>query len=146
MAGPTDKGSSDLEADAGRNARNRARPASVDGIALRLRLDFGGGRRIGPGKIDLIEAVGRTGSIAAAGREMGMSYRRAWLLVSAVNEMFDEPVVSSHAGGKEGGGAELTPFGRSVVASYRKLETEARVIAKRELTDAMGHLVEPAGS
>lgn len=146
MAGPAEKDSPDHEPEKGRSARSRARPAGAEGLALRLRLDFGGGRRIGPGKVDLIEAVGRTGSIAAAGREMGMSYRRAWLLVSAVNEMFDEPVVSSHAGGKEGGGAELTPFGRSVVASYRKLEAEALMIARRELADAMGHLVEPAES
>jgi molybdate transport system regulatory protein len=146
MAGPEDKDSPDRDPEDGHTARNRARPALADGLALRLRLDFGGRRRIGPGKIDLIEAVGRTGSIAAAGREMGMSYRRAWLLVSAVNEMFDEPVVASHTGGKEGGGAELTAFGRSLVADYRRLESEARTAAKRELADVMRHLVEPAGS
>lgn len=108
---------------------------------VRLRLDFGDNRRIGPGKIDLIEAVGRTGSIAAAGRSMGMSYRRAWLLVSAVNQMFDKPVVASHAGGREGGGAELTEFGRRLVEAYRRIEARTREYAARELEDAITKLV-----
>lgn len=108
---------------------------------VRLRLDFGEGRRIGPGKIDLIDAVNRTGSIAAAGRSMGMSYRRAWLLVSAVNQMFDEPVVASHAGGREGGGAEVTDFGRRLVEAYRRVEQRTRDRAARELEEAIGKLV-----
>lgn len=108
---------------------------------VRLRLDFGEGRRIGPGKIDLIDAVGRTGSIAAAGRSMGMSYRRAWLLVSAVNQMFDEPVVASHAGGREGGGAKLTDFGRRLVEAYRRVELRTRDSAARELEEAIAKLV-----
>lgn len=110
-------------------------------MRLRLRIDLGQGRRIGPGKIDLIEAVGRTGSIAAAGRELGMSYRRAWLLVSAVNAMFDEPVVLSHAGGREGGGAELTPFGAGLVAAYRRLEARTREAAGEELAEALARIV-----
>lgn len=112
---------------------------------VRLRLDFGEGRRIGPGKIDLIDAVGRTGSIAAAGRSMGMSYRRAWLLVSAVNQMFDEPVVASHAGGREGGGAELTDFGRRLVEAYRRVEAKTRDNAARELAKAIDQLAASGG-
>lgn len=107
---------------------------------VRLRLDFGEGRRIGPGKMDLLDAVGQTGSIAAAGRSLGMSYRRAWLLVSAVNQMFDEPVVASHAGGREGGGAELTDFGRRLVEAYRQVEARTRDNAARELAEAIGKL------
>ena len=110
-------------------------------MRLRLRLDLGQGRRIGPGKIDLLEAVGRTGSIAAAGRELGMSYRRAWLLVSAVNAMFEEPAVLSHAGGREGGGAELTPFGARLVAAYRRLEARTREAAAAELAEALARTV-----
>ena len=112
---------------------------------VRVRLDFGEGRRIGPGKIDLIDAVGRTGSIAAAGRSMGMSYRRAWLLVSAVNQMFDEPVVASHAGGREGGGAVLTDFGRRLVEAYRRVEAGTRDAATKELAEAAGKLVSGDG-
>ena len=110
---------------------------------IRLRLDFGARGRIGPGKIDLIEAVGRTGSISAAGRAMGMSYRRAWLLVGAINEMFVEPVVISHAGGRDGGGAELTGFGAALIAAYRRLEARTEAAATAELGDIIARLVEP---
>src|SRR6516164_2166487 len=85
---------------------------------LTLRLDFGPGRAIGHGKIRLLEAVRDHGSISAAGRSMGMSYRRAWLLVDALNRLFETLVVETKHGGSAGGGAELTPFGhRSIVRS-----------------------------
>lgn len=103
---------------------------------VRLRLDFGTGR-IGPGKIDLLDAVGRTGSIAAAGRSMGMSYRRAWLLVSAVNAMFAEPAVVN----AEGGGATLTPFGVRLIAAYRTVEAQTRDASAREFVEAVDRLV-----
>lgn len=112
-------------------------------LRLRLRLDFGNGRRIGPGKIDLLEAIGRTGSISAAGREMGMSYRRAWLLVDAVNVMFDQPVVTGFAGGSQGGGAELTPFGARLVAAYRALEASSGEAACEQLAEFFPHLAGP---
>jgi molybdate transport system regulatory protein len=88
----------------------------------RVRVVFGDGLRLGPGKIDLLEAVGRTGSISAAGRTLGMSYRRAWLLVDAVNHMFRQPSVMAAAGGAQGGGAQLTDFGRELIAAYRRIE------------------------
>ena len=72
---------------------------------LTLRIDFDGERSIGPGKIKLLELIDALGSISAAGRRMGMSYRRAWLLVDALNRCFREPLVASHAGGAHGGGA-----------------------------------------
>lgn len=97
----------------------------VPEFRLTLRLDFGTGARIGPGKIALLEAVDETGSISAAGRRMNMSYRRAWLLLDALNRMFDEPVVTASAGGARGGGASVTPFGRDLVAAYRALESDA---------------------
>lgn len=87
-----------------------------------IRLDFAGERRLGPGKITLLERIMETGSISAAGRRLEMSYRRAWLLVDAMNRMFDEPVVVATMGGSHGGGAEVTEFGRRLVETYRLLE------------------------
>ena len=71
---------------------------------LVLRIDFNEGRALGPGKVRLLELVGETGSISAAGRAMGMSYRRAWLLVDALNRTFHMPVVEARGGGADGGG------------------------------------------
>jgi molybdate transport system regulatory protein len=92
---------------------------------LTLRLDFGPGAAIGHGKIRLLEAVRDLGSIAAAGRSMTMSYRRAWLLLEALNTIFDEPVIATRHGGACGGGASLTPFGHRVIAQYRAMEAKA---------------------
>src|SRR5271170_6700442 len=92
---------------------------------LTLRIDFGGERAIGPGKIKLLELIDTCGSISEAGRRMGMSYRRAWLLVDALNHCFREPVVAAQVGGVKGGGASLTPFGRGIVAHYRAIEKAA---------------------
>ena len=98
---------------------------------LRLRIDFTDDRALGPGKIRLLERVGETGSISAAGRAMDMSYRRAWGLVSALNRTFREPVVATREGGPGGGGASLTPFGESLVARYRAMEAAAvRALAR----------------
>jgi molybdate transport system regulatory protein len=94
-------------------------------VAISVRIDFAGGRRLGPGKVRLLETIDETGSISAAGRALGMSYKRAWSLVDELNRMFTEPLVSSRHGGAQGGGAELTTFGRSVVAAYRQVESDA---------------------
>jgi molybdate transport system regulatory protein len=99
-------------------------PTRVEALGPRLRIVFGEGSRLGPGKIDLLEAIGRTGSISAAGRELGMSYRRAWVLVDAVNKMFASPVVTAAAGGTQGGGTHLTPLGLALVAAYRRIEAK----------------------
>lgn len=93
---------------------------------LTLRIDFGPDEAIGPGKIKLLELLAETGSIAAAGRAMDMSYRRAWLLVAALNGMFREPVVATKLGGKAGGGAQVTPFGAGVISRYRDMERLAK--------------------
>lgn len=92
---------------------------------LTLRIDFDDHRAIGPGKIKLLELIDALGSISAAGRRMGMSYRRAWLLVDSLNRCFREPLVSSHTGGAHGGGAVLTPAGVAVVRHYRAVEAAA---------------------
>jgi molybdate transport system regulatory protein len=97
-----------------------------------LRIDLGDERRIGPGKIKLLELIGSTGSISAAAREMEMSYRRAWLLIDEVNAALKAPVVETATGGSGGGGAVLTPFGEMLVATYRDIEKEATaIVAKR---------------
>ena len=92
---------------------------------LTLRVDLGGERAIGPGKIRLLEAIRDTGSITKAGIALGMSYRRAWLLVDDLNNCFREPVLAAQAGGSHGGGAVLTPFGRNLIDQYRAIEAEA---------------------
>lgn len=93
---------------------------------LRIRLQFEEGSRLGPGKADLLETIGKTGSISAAGREMKMSYTRAWALVEQMNESFAEPLVASARGGAKGGGAQLTEAGQQVLAAFRALETAAQ--------------------
>jgi molybdate transport system regulatory protein len=107
---------------------------------ITLRIDFDQSRALGPGKVRLLELVGETGSISAAGRAMGMSYRRAWLLVDALNQTFRMPVVRTRGGGAGGGGADLTPFGAGLVTNYRAMEQETRdALARRlaELEDAL---------
>lgn len=85
---------------------------------------------IGPGKADLLVAIDRSGSISAAGRQLGLSYRRAWLLVDVMNRSWAEPLVSTAKGGTQGGGARLTPMGHEVLAFYRELETALARLAK----------------
>lgn len=100
---------------------------------LNLRIEFGGEDAVGPGKVRLLELINASGSIAAAGRDMGMSYRRAWLLVDEVNRCFRKPVVEARAGGGGGGGAALTPFGRALVTHYRAIEAKAALAAAPHL-------------
>jgi molybdate transport system regulatory protein len=100
---------------------------------LTLRIEFDEERAIGPGKARLLELIQQHRSIAAAGRAMGMSYRRAWLLVDDLNRCFDEPVVRAQHGGRDGGGATLTDFGRSLVEHYRAIETEAERATRKRL-------------
>lgn len=92
---------------------------------LTLRVLGKSGAVMGPGKAELITRIGDTGSISSAARAMGMSYRRAWQLVESLNRTFREPVVKTAVGGARGGGAEVTRFGRRLVARYRAMETAA---------------------
>jgi molybdate transport system regulatory protein len=107
----------------------------MGGVRLTLRVDFGTDRAIGPGKVLLLEKIRDNGSISQAGRALGMSYRRAWLLVDDMNRCFREPVVTAQPGGSQGGGAALTAFGRKVVQKYRAIETQATAAAKPQLHD-----------
>jgi molybdate transport system regulatory protein len=114
---------------------------------LTLRIDFDADRAIGPGKIKLLELIDRHGSISAAGRQMGMSYRRAWLLVDSLNRSFRGPVVASQAGGQHGGGASLTELGYAVVQHYRAVESAAHSAAAADidaLAAALAERVAPA--
>lgn len=92
---------------------------------FRLRIKYGEEIAIGPGKIAILEAIAETGSISAAGRKLGMSYRRAWLLVDHMNHYFKEPVVQAATGGAQGGGTALTETGKEVIHLYRTIEQES---------------------
>lgn len=119
------------------------KPRHTPAAGPRLRVLLGASIAIGPGKAELLDAIGPSGSISAAAREMGMSYRRAWLLVEAVNAAFVEPLVSTATGGSGGGGAHLTDFGRIVLDRYRRMEHRAATAIAREFDEFKG-LLKPA--
>jgi len=102
-------------------------------VRLTVRVDFGADRALGPGKVRLLEAIAKTGSISQAGRALDMSYRRAWLLVDDMNRCFREPVVATKPGGAQGGGAALTPFGLELIEKYRSIEAEAMAATRTQL-------------
>ena len=105
--------------------------ARYRGLTLRVL-----GRRspaMGPGKAELVEQIAKTGSISAAARAMGMSYRRAWQLVEALNRDFRRPLVTTATGGTRGGGARVTPFGRRLVAQFRAMEEKASAAIAADL-------------
>jgi molybdate transport system regulatory protein len=102
-------------------------------VRFRLRITRGDDIAVGPGKIDLLEAIAASGSITAAAKQLRMSYRRAWLLVDTMNRNFRSPVVAAESGGSHGGGAALTPTGAAVVRLYREAEAKAAKGAAREL-------------
>ncbi len=97
---------------------------------VRFRIDLAPGCSLGPGKIDLLEAIAAHGSLTRAAAALGMSYRYAWLLVDDLKASFREPVTAATVGGKRGGGVELTPFGKDLVRRYRsafrRIESAAR--------------------
>ncbi|HUH93709.1 MAG TPA: LysR family transcriptional regulator [Casimicrobiaceae bacterium] len=100
---------------------------------FRLRITCGPDIAVGPGKIDLLEAIAETGSITAAARSLGMSYRRAWLLVDTMNRCFKRPVVEAESGGRRGGGTRLTATGAEALRRYRRVEQLASGAASAEL-------------
>jgi molybdate transport system regulatory protein len=119
--------------------------ARMSDVRLTVRIDFGADRALGPGKIRLLEAIRKTGSISKAGRSLDMSYRRAWLLVDDMNRCFREPVVTTKPGGAQGGGAALTPFGAGLIEKYRSVEARATVAAKAQLRALQSSLRNGAG-
>lgn len=117
----------------------RAKPPSPDGgdsrrthrprLKLSLRLMHGDEIALGPGKAELLEAIAQTGSISQAGRNMNMSYRRAWLLVDTMNRCFKTPLVETSKGGSHGGGARLSALGEEVLVRYRAMDAAAKQVA-----------------
>jgi molybdate transport system regulatory protein len=111
---------------------------------LTIRVDLGKGGALGPGKIRLLELIQSHGSISEAGRVMGMSYRQAWLLVDNLNQSFRQAVVSKQTGGRRGGGARLTVWGRKVIERYRAIETAAQLAVAPHLRALESAGTEPA--
>ena len=118
----------------------------MDDTRLTLRVDFGSSRSIGPGKIRLLEAIDSSGSISRAGRTLGMSYRRAWLLIDDMRRCFRQAVVSARPGGSLGGGAVLTEFGAELVRDYRAIEAAAATAAKPRMRGMQAALRKPRPS
>jgi molybdate transport system regulatory protein len=114
-----------------------------DVARARLRIVFEAGFAIGPGKADLLQEIESTGSIAAAGRRMGMSYKRAWSLVEELNSSFVDALVEKSKGGSDGGGAFLTDVGHQVLDTYRVIEAGANAASAGELA-SLNALVKPS--
>ena len=115
----------------------------IPAVSLIVRIDLGPHGRLGPGKILLLENIEQLGSISAAGRAMNMSYRQAWDLVDQLNRAFTTPVVASQTGGKSGGGAALTPFGRELIGHYRSITERTAQSAAADVA-AITALLRPA--
>jgi molybdate transport system regulatory protein len=114
---------------------------------LRIRVDLAPGCSVGPGKISLLEAIDREGSLSMAARSIGLSYRRAWDLLADLNRSFARPVVATAVGGVSGGGARLTDHGRSLIVAFRTLEQGALRMAAtrlRRFTPSKGSGAQPA--
>ena len=109
--------------------------------SIRFRIDFSENLNLGPGKITLLEAIEAHGSLVTAAASLGLSYRRAWLLLDSLNKTFSEPVTRSSAGGKSGGKSSITEFGRLLIKQYRRLENEISDIGRRHLKEILPHVV-----
>ena len=111
--------------------------------SLKIRVTNGNLIAMGPGKADLLEAIDTSGSISAAAKQMGMSYRRAWELVDVMNKCFKQPLVLSSPGGQHGGGAQLTEFGYLILKTYRDLVVKAEIATSAEFELINAHLKLP---
>lgn len=109
--------------------------------SIKLRIDFDDERYIGHGRIQLLELIGEHGSIAQAAKAMNMSYKRAWYLIDGFSAMFSEPLIERHHGGKGGGSARLTPFGRDLLKQYREMEAKAQRVFEKPLAGLQAKLV-----
>lgn len=110
--------------------------------SLRVRILIGSATALGPGKVDLLEAIASTGSISAAARAMGMSYRRAWLLVDTMNHCFKSDLVETVVGGSGGGGARVTPLGHELLGRYREMEEKATESIRAEIDALAQYLID----
>ncbi len=114
-------------------------------LLIRFRIDFSDDANIGPGKIALLESIKVNGSVSAAGRALGISYRRAWLLLDSLNKTFDLPVSVNSVGGRGGGGVEVTAFGDLLIERYRTVERKFSDVGSEYLREIRAH-VNPRGS
>ncbi|HVK99194.1 MAG TPA: winged helix-turn-helix domain-containing protein [Dongiaceae bacterium] len=117
-------------------------------LRIQLRLMLAEEIALGPGKVDLLQTIHNTGSISAAGRAMNMSYRRAWLLVDAMNRCFTAPLVDTAKGGSQGGGARLTPLGEQVLQIYQLMRSDVQAVADphfQQLAALLRHEPLPVG-
>ena len=105
----------------------------VKKLKPRLRILFGEATALGPGKVELIEAIEQAGSISGAAKNMGMSYRRAWNLADSINHDFKEAIIETNSGGKGGGGATISPIGREILTRYREIEDKAMASVTKEV-------------
>jgi molybdate transport system regulatory protein len=110
----------------------KGKSATKNEVRPRLRIVSGRDIALGPGKVELLELLGRTGSIMEAARQMGMSYMRAWTLIRTMNQCFKEPVIQAVRGGREGGGARLTETGRKALALYHDMDARCLRAAKMD--------------
>jgi molybdate transport system regulatory protein len=104
----------------------------MSALKIKIQIYCGDEIAMGPGKADLLDSIMREGSISAAGRALGMSYRRTWLLVDMMNRCWNQPLVETAAGGSHGGGARVTDLGKSVLAQYRSLLATAQIAERGE--------------
>lgn len=112
-------------------------------LKIKLQLFVGDERAFGPGRADILAAIEQEGSISAAGRSLGMSYRYAWMLVESMNHCFVEKLVEAAPGGRKGGGAVLTETGRRVLAAYRALEQRVAANAQGDELAQLSRLLKP---
>lgn len=108
-------------------------PAGTPQVRWRLRISQGALVAIGPGKVELLEAIQAQGSISAAAKQLDMSYRRAWVLLDEINRSLRQPAVASAQGGEHGGGSALTPVGEEIVRRYRAIEARAATACAADL-------------
>jgi molybdate transport system regulatory protein len=112
--------------------------------SVHLRIHLGPHVALGPGKADLLDGIAATGSIAAAGRRLGMSYKRAWVLIDTMNACFRDPLVTAAKGGHAGGGAALTPLGQRVLKAYRRMQRQAAKAVRPDINQLKRWLL-PSG-
>src|ERR1022692_4149534 len=108
---------------------------------VRFRIDLAEHSSVGPGKICLLEAIRDSGSLSQGARNIGMSYRRAWLLVESLKKSFRKPVTAASTGGKDGGGMQVTEFGDVLIKNYRELERDYEALAERRLNPIIATVI-----
>jgi molybdate transport system regulatory protein len=116
------------------------------GPRVRFRIDFAAHSSVGPGKIGLLEAIRDAGSLSRGARNIGMSYRRAWLLLESLKRTFREPVIVASRGGRDGGGMLVTEFGDALIKHYRELERDFATLAERRLHPIISTGIRPSRS